>query len=96
MALRPIEQPADIVIWGSTSALGVVTGVGAAYLLWNDLHASANPGILSLAVVAFCVGLGLVGMALRQSPTRVFLLVASISMALAFFLGSGAFSSLTS
>jgi hypothetical protein len=95
MALRP-EQPADIVIYGSTSALGVLTGVGAAYALWSQLHAGANQVVLAGSVLAAALGMGLIGLALRESPSRLFVLVAAASLAVAFLLGGNAFSALGS
>jgi hypothetical protein len=96
MKERPAQAPAEAVIGITTALLGVVTGVGAAFGLWSQLHQTAAPGILAIAVVTLCAGLALVGAALQGAATRLFLVVAACSLAIAFFAGSGTFSHLTS
>lgn len=96
MRNRPARIPAELVIWGSTAALGIVTGAGAAFALWSQLHRSPDVGIVVAAVMALALGLGLIGLAISNATARLFLVVVAASLALAFFLGAGAFATLIS
>jgi hypothetical protein len=87
-------EPSDLVIWGSATLLGVVSGIGAAFVLWGQLHKTAEPGMLSLAVVSMAIGLSLVAFALRARTGRLFLWALAASLAVAFFVGSGSFSAI--
>jgi len=93
---RSAQAPAEIVIWGSTAALGIVTGTGAAYALWTQLHRSPDMGIVVSAVCALALGLGLLGFAMSSSRARLFLVVVAAALALAYFAGAGTFATLTS
>jgi len=92
---RPRHEPSDFVIWASATLLGVVSGIGAAFVLWGQLHKTAEPGMLSLAVVSMAVGLALVAFALRAFTGRLFLLALATSLAVAFFVGSGSFGAIS-
>jgi hypothetical protein len=92
---RQAQVPAELVIWGSTAALGLVSGIGAAFVLWNMLHRSPAQGIADAAVTAIAVGLGLIGFASSNLTARLFLLIVSATALLAFFAGAGAFAALT-
>jgi hypothetical protein len=87
---------ADLVIRASTGALAILTGVGVAFAFWSQLQHSARPELLSASVVAFALGLALIGIAMQSVGTRVFLWLAAATLAVAFFAGSGAFSALSS
>ncbi|MGD0969325.1 MAG: hypothetical protein ABR949_13685 [Candidatus Aquilonibacter sp.] len=87
---------ADLVIRASTAALAILTGVGVAFAFWSQLQHSARPELLSASVVAFALGLALIGIAMQSAGTRVFLWLAAATLAVAFFAGSGAFSALSS
>lgn len=92
---RQAQIPADLVIWGSTAALGLVSGLGAAFVLWNLLHRSPAQGTAAIAVAALTLGAGLIGFAVpRRLTVRVFVLVASAATFAAFFLGADAFTTL--
>lgn len=88
-------EPSDLVIWGSATLLGVVSGIGAAFVLWGQLHQTAEPDMLSLAVVSLTVGLSLVAFALQARTGRLFLWALAVSLAVAFFVGSGSFGSIS-
>jgi hypothetical protein len=83
-----------LVIVISAALLGVLVGIGAAFALWAQLHHTADPGILTAGVAALSAGLALVAIAIRGTASRVFLIAAACSLALAYFAGSGAFSHL--
>lgn len=87
---------ADLVIRASTAALAILIGVGVGFAFWAQLQHTAEPEILTIAVVTLCLGLGLIGIAMRSSGTRLFLWLAAATLAVAFFAGSGAFSALSS
>jgi hypothetical protein len=95
MKERPAQVPAEIVIGTSTALLGMIVGVGTAFGLWSQLHHTSAPGVLTAAVVALATGLLLIGIAVQHLNSRLFMIVAACSLALAFFGGSGAFSTLT-
>ena len=92
---RPAQVPAEIVIGTSTALLGIIVGVGTAYGLWSQLHHTSAPGILTAAVVALAAGLIMIGAAVQNINSRLFMIVAACSLALAFFAGPAAFSTLT-
>lgn len=92
---RSAQAPAEIIIWGSTAALGIVTGTGAAYALWSQLHRSPDVGIVVSAILALAMGLGLLGFAMSNSRARLFLVVVAAVLALAYFAGAGTFATLT-
>ncbi len=94
MKEHPAQMPAELVIGVSASLLGVLVGVGAAFGLWSQLHHTADPGILASGVAALSAGSAFVALAVQSTASRLFLIAAACSLALAFFLGSGAFSHL--
>jgi hypothetical protein len=91
---RHALMPAQLVIGASTTLLGAVLGAGAAFGLWSQLHHTGAPGVLAVAVVALAGGLLLVGLAAGSLTVRLFLLVAALTLALAFFSGAGLFATL--
>lgn len=91
---RPASVPAEMVIGVSTALLGVLVGVGAAFGLWSQLHHTATPSVLDTAVVALAGGLALVALAVQSFAARLFLLVAALTLALAFFSGATLFATL--
>jgi hypothetical protein len=96
MREHPVQSSTQVIIGASTVLLGMIMGVGTAFGLWSQLHHTAEPAMLTAAVVALATGLALVGIAVQNTATRLFLVVAAGSLALAFFSGGGAFASLTS
>ena len=98
MGERPARVPADLVIWGSTAALALIAGIGAAFALFSLFHHAADPGngLAGGAVVALSLGIGLIGSTLRPAVGRLFVLLLAATTLVAFFAGSGAFSSLIS
>ncbi|HVA29262.1 MAG TPA: hypothetical protein VNF68_13860 [Candidatus Baltobacteraceae bacterium] len=91
---RLTQAPAELVIWGSTAALGMVAGTGAAFALWSQLHRSPDMGIVIAAVIALAAGLGLIAFAIGNVTARLFLLILAATMAVAFFVGAGTFATL--
>jgi len=83
--------PADVIIWTSTAALAILTGVGAAFLLWRALHESPASNVAAAAVGALAVGFALVGVSLGRSVGRAFMLIMAVALAVAFFTGGPAF-----
>lgn len=96
MKTRPAQVPADLVISVSSALLGLIVGTGAAFGLWSQLHHTGEPAMLTAAVVALATGLALVAVAVEKLSPRLFLLAAALSLALAFFAGAGAFSTIVS
>ena len=94
MGERPAQDSADFVIWGSTAALSLISGIGAAFALWNMLHRSNAPDVASAAVAALGVGLGLIGFAVPKPVARLFLLGLAVTTLAAYFLGAEAFAAL--
>lgn len=95
MKERLAQRPAEVVIGVSTALLAAVLGIGVAYGLWSQLHQTNVPAVLTAAVVALASGMIMIGFAIRNLSTRLFLVVAACSLALAFFAGPAAFSTLT-
>jgi hypothetical protein len=89
------HEPSDLVIWGAATLLGVVSGIGAAFVLWGQLQKTAEPAILSFSVVAMAIGLGLVAFALRARTGRLFLWALAATLMVAFFIGAGPFSAIS-
>ena len=85
------HAPTDLVIWGAATLLGVVFGIGTAFVLWGQLHKTAEPSILTVAVVSMAVGLGLVAFALRARSGRLFLWALAVTLIVAFFAGASSF-----
>ena len=90
------REPSTIVIWSAAALLGILAGLGAAFYLWTQAQHSSEPSTLSFAVAIVAVGLGLVAFALRQFTGRLFLWGMAAALMLAFFVGSGPFSALSS
>lgn len=95
MSQESRHEPTDVVIWGAATLLGVVSGVGAAFVLWGQLQKTAEPAFLSVSVVAMALGMGLVAFALRARTGRLFLWALALTLMLAFFVGSGPFSAIS-
>jgi hypothetical protein len=93
---RHAQHTAELVIRGTSAALAILTGTGAAFGLWNALHGSPATLAAAAAVVALALGLGLVSLAVENRTVRIFVVLMAASMAIAFFAGSGAFAALTS
>lgn len=96
MGERPAHVPADLVIWGSTAALALIAGIGAAFALFSLFHRSAAEGLAAAAVVALSLGMALIGLTLRPAVGRLFVVLLAATTLVAFFAGSGAFASLVS
>jgi hypothetical protein len=94
MKERTAQMPAELVIATSLTLLGILAGVGAAFILWSQLHHTAAPSVLTASVVTLAIGMVLVAVAAQRFATRLFLLAAACSLAIAFFAGAGAFSHL--
>ena len=90
------REPSTLVIWSAATLLGILVGIGAAFVLWGQLQHTAEPAILSFAVVVVAVGMSLLAFALRAFTGRLFLWGMAAAMVLAFFVGSGPFSALSS
>ena len=91
---RSVQEPSELVIWSATALLGVLLGVGVAFMLWGQLHHTGEPTLLDAAVFALGLGFGLVGLALESLTTRIFLVALSAALLLGFFTLGGAFSAL--
>ena len=89
------REPSTLVIWSAATLLGVLSGIGAAFILWSQQQHTAQPAILSVAVAVIAVGLGLLAFALRAFSGRLFMWALAASLMLAFFVGSGPFSALS-
>ena len=88
------SDPSTIVIWGASTLLGVLSGVMAAFILWGQQRHTAEPAVLSFAVATIAVGLALLAFGLRAFTGRLYVWALAASLMIAFFVGSGPFSSL--
>lgn len=93
---RQAQHSAELVIRGTSAALAILTGTGAAFGLWNALHSSTATAAVAGAVVTLALGLGLISLAVPNRTIRLFVMLMAVSMAVAFFAGSSAFAALTS
>jgi hypothetical protein len=91
---RHAQHSAELVIRGTSAALAILTGTGAAFGLWSLLHSSTATLAATGAVVALALGLGLISLAVENRTVRLFVVLMAASMAVAFFAGSGAFAAL--
>ncbi len=94
MGSRPVREPNEFVIWSASTLLGLVLGIGTAFMLWVQLHRSADRAVLDGAVVALALGLSLVAVAVENRTTRLFMWSSAAGLVGAFFAGAGAFASL--
>ena len=94
MGSRPVREPTELVIWSASALLGIMVGIGAAFMLWSQLHRSADQAILDAAVVAVAAGFSLVSVALDNFLARLFVWAASAALVVSFFAGAPLFSSL--
>ena len=91
---RSFQEPSELVIWSATALLGVLLGLGVAFMLWAQIHRTGEPALLDAAVFAMGLGLGLVGLALRNLTPRIFSVALGVALLLAFFTLGGVFSTL--
>ena len=94
MGSRPVREPAEFVIWGATALLGMMVGIGTAFMFWGQFHQSADQAIVNAALVALAVGLSLIAVAVERLTVRVFIWAACATLIVAFFTGSGLFAAL--
>ena len=87
---RPLREPSELVIWGASSLLAAIVGIGVSFGLWMQLHQTKHTAILMTAVLAISLGLGLIGLAVRTRLTRVFLLVLAGTLLAGFLAASPA------
>jgi len=93
---RDATAPADAIIWGSTALLAILTGTGAAFMLWRALHGSPATDLATGGVIALAIGVGLVGLSLSRPVGRAFFVIMAAALAVAFFVAAPAFSALAS
>lgn len=91
MGSRPVREPAELVIWSAASLLGVMIGLGTAFMLWSAFRHSTDQAIVAGAVVALAVGLSLIAVAIDNLATRLFVWAASATLVIAFFAAPGFF-----
>lgn len=85
------RMPAEVVILTATVLLALLTGAGAAFLLWTRLDGVRPPAALDAAVAAIALGVALVGLAVPGRNVRLFLWVVGGTFGLAFLLGAPVF-----
>lgn len=91
MGSRPVRESAELVIWSATALLGVMVGLGTAFMLWSGFHHSTDPAIVDAAVVALAVGMALVAVAIDKLTIRLFVWAACATLLIAFFAAPGFF-----
>lgn len=96
MGSRPVREPAELVIWSATALLGIMVGIGTAFMLWSGFHRSTDQAIVGAAIVALGLGLSLVAVAIDNVTVRLFIWSASLTIIVAFFSGAGFFAALAS
>ncbi|MBV8638164.1 MAG: hypothetical protein JO322_08755 [Candidatus Eremiobacteraeota bacterium] len=94
MGSRPVREPAELVIWSASALLGLVVGIGTAFILWSQLHRGADQVVLDGAIIAIATGLSLVAVAVDNVIARLFIWAACAAMVIAFFAGATMFASL--
>ena len=94
MTHQELPQRSDVLIWAASSLLALLTGLGGAFLLWMALRTSALPMLANAAVLCVCVGLALVGLAIRWPLARATVLMAAAATAAGYALGGAYFASL--
>ncbi|HET9030475.1 MAG TPA: hypothetical protein VFN49_09870 [Candidatus Aquilonibacter sp.] len=94
MGSRPVREPAEFVIWSATALLGIMVGIGTAFMLWSAFHSSAEQSLVAAAIVAIALGLSLVALAIDNIPSRLFVWVAAATLVIAFFTGPTFFAAL--
>jgi hypothetical protein len=95
MGSRPVREPAELVIWSASSLLGVMVGIGTAFILWSQFRLVADQPIVDGTVVALAVGLSLIAVAVDNLTARLFMWAACATLAIAFFTAPGLFAAIT-
>ncbi len=95
MGEQPAREPADAIIFAATALLAIVVATGVAFTLWSELHRTSEHAVLTAAVSSFSVGTGCLAFASTKPAGRLFLLVFAVTLVMAFFLGSGIFSTIS-
>lgn len=96
MPERSLKEPNEIVIWGATSLLAILVGLGSAFFLWLSLQRSDRPFVAQGAVVSLSLGLVLVGLGVGRPLTRIFLVLLAATLVVAYVLGGPEFARLAS
>lgn len=91
---RSLREPNEVVIWGATSLLSILLGLGTAFFLWFTLHRADRPIVAQGAVVSLSLGLVLIGMGVERPLTRIFFVLLAAALALAYALGGPEFTRL--
>jgi hypothetical protein len=94
MPERSVPEPSDYVIWGASSLLALVLGLGSAFFLWVVLHRSEHPELARGAVASLGLGLVLIGVAVDRPMTRAFFILLAVVLAAAFAFGGPEFARL--
>ena len=95
MGSRPVREPAEFVIWSASALLGVMVGIGTAYMFWGQFHQSTDQAVVYGAILALAAGLALIAVAIDNLTARLFVWTACATLAIAFFTGSGIFAALS-
>lgn len=91
---RFVPEPSEVVIWGASSLLSLVVGLGVAFFLWMALHRSGQPVVADSAVVSLGVGLALIGLSAERPLPRLFFVLLAAMMVVAYALGGPEFARL--
>jgi uncharacterized membrane protein len=94
MPERSLKEPNEVVIWGATSLLAILVGLGSAFFLWLSLQRSDRPFVAQGAVLSLSLGLVLIGLGVQRPLTRIFLVLLAATLAVAYALGGPAFAHL--
>jgi hypothetical protein len=91
MGSRPVREPAELVIWSATALLGIMVGIGTAFMLWSGFRHAMDDALVDAAVLAIASGLSLVAVAMDNLTARLFVWAACATLLIAFFTGASFF-----
>jgi hypothetical protein len=88
-------EPSELVIWGASTLLALVAGVGGAFFLWMALRRSGFPLLSAASVILVGVGIALIGLSADRPLLRISLVLLACVLALAYTFGGPEFALLT-
>jgi hypothetical protein len=94
MRSRPLRTPVEIIILSASTLLGVMAGIGVAYLLWERFNQAPDGAfVCALILVSACL-VSLVVAAIGKLSGRLFVVAVWAALVVSFFVGSGLFATL--
>jgi hypothetical protein len=89
-----LREPSEYVIWGATSLLALLLGLGSAFVLWAALFRSSHADLARGAVGSLGLGVVLIGAAAMRPMMRMFFVLFGAALMLGYIAGGPEFARL--